>query len=75
MVGRWHYGWKDLLKKYINEVGGIGDYGWYMGFRQTMTVGIPEIYREVLEAWRRFLPKVQYDCDGLNVCQFAPVFK
>ena len=74
MVGKWHYGWKDLLKKYIDEVGGIGDYGWYMGFKQTMTVGIPEIYREVLEAWRRFLPKVQYDCDGLNMFVNLPLF-
>ena len=24
-VGRWNYGWKEFLKKYIEEAGGIGE--------------------------------------------------
>lgn len=74
MVGRWNYGWKELLKKYINDVGGIGENGWCMGFKKSMTVGIPEIYREVLEAWRKFLPKVEYECDGLQMFVNLPLF-
>ncbi len=27
-------GWKEFLRKYIDDVGGIGDNGWYMGFKQ-----------------------------------------
>ncbi len=60
MGGRWDYGWKEFLRKYIDDVREIGDNGWYMGFKQSMTGGIPEIYREVLEAWRKFLPKIEY---------------
>ena len=72
--GTWRHGWKELLRKYINDVGGMGDYGWYMGFKQSMTVGIPEIYREVLEAWRRFLPKVDYECGCLESFINLPLF-
>lgn len=50
MGGRWDYGWKEFLRKYVDDVGGIGENGWYMGFKQSMTGGIPEIYREVLRA-------------------------
>ena len=74
MVGRWNYGWKEIFKKYVDDVGGMGDNAWYMGFKQSMTVGIPEIYREVLEAWRRFLPKVEYKCEELNVFVNLPLF-
>ncbi len=62
MERQWDYGWREFLKKYVDEVGGMGEYGWYMGFKQSMTVGIPEIYREVLEAWRSILPKIDYEC-------------
>ena len=74
MVGRWNYGWKELLKKYINDVGGMGENGWCMGFKKSTTVGIPEIYREVLEAWRKFLPKLEYECDGLQMFVNLPLF-
>ena len=37
-------------------------------------MGIPEIYREVLEAWRRFLPKVDYDCEGIQSFVNLPLF-
>ena len=52
------------VRRYFDELRGIGDQGWPMGLNQTMTmVGIPEPYSEGLEAWRRLLPKVQYECD------------
>ncbi len=57
MERQWDYGWREFLKKYVDEVGGMGEYGWYMGFKQSMTVGIPEIYREVLEAWEKDFTK------------------
>ncbi|XP_059402554.1 uncharacterized protein LOC132133669 [Carassius carassius] len=53
MEGRWEFGWREFLKKYIDDVGRMGEYGWYMGFKQSMTVGMPDIYREVMEAWRQ----------------------
>lgn len=74
LVGRWSYGWKEFLKKYVEDVGGIGEYGWYMGFKQSMTVGIPGFYREVFEAWRRFLPKVEYECEGAQLFVNLPLF-
>ncbi len=74
MGGRWDYGWKEFLKKYIDDVGGIGDNGWYMGFKQSMTGGIPEIYREVLEAWRKLLPKIEYECEDIQVIKNLPLF-
>ena len=73
-MGRWNYGWKEIFKKYVDDVGGMGDNAWYMWFKQSMTVGIPEIYREVLEAWRRFLPKVENKCEELNVFVNLPLF-
>jgi len=39
-----------------------------------MTGGIPEIYREVLEAWRQFLPKIEYECDDINSIKNLPLF-
>ena len=69
-----NYGWKEFFKKYLDEVGGIGDYGLFMGFKQSMTVKIPEFYREVFEAWRKFLPKVEYECDGLQMFVNLPLF-
>lgn len=74
MGGLWDYGWKEFLRKYIDDVGGIGDNGWYMGFKQSMTEGIPEIYREVLEAWRQFLPKIEYECEDIQVIKNLPLF-
>lgn len=74
MVGRWNYGWKEFLRSYIEAVGGMGESGWYMGFKQSMTGGIPEIYREVLEAWRKFLPKMQYECTDLQSFVNLPLF-
>jgi len=74
MGGRWDYGWKEFLRKYIDDVGGIGENGWYMGFKQSMTGGIPEIYQEVLEAWRQFLPKIEYECEDINSIKNLPLF-
>lgn len=74
LVGRWNHGWKELLKKYIDDVGGIGEYGWFMGFKQSMTDGIPAYYREVTEAWRKLLPKMQYDCEGMHSFVHLPLF-
>lgn len=74
MMGRWQYGWKEMLKKYINDVGGMGENGWFMGFKPSMTLGIPEFYREVLEAWRCLLPKMEYDCDDIRSFVNLPLF-
>ncbi len=62
------------LNKYVNEVGGMGEYGWYMGFKQSMTVGIPGIYREVLEAWRSISPKIDYECKEVETFINVPLF-
>ncbi len=43
-------------------------------FKQSMTGGIPEIYWEVLEAWRWFLPKIDYDCEDLDMIKNLPLF-
>lgn len=66
MERRWEFGWREFLKKYIDDVGSMGKYGCNMGFKQSMTVGIPDIYREVMEAWRQFLPKTEYDCTEVH---------
>lgn len=39
-----------------------------------MTVGIPGFYREVFEACRRFLPKVEYECEGAQLFVNLPLF-
>ncbi len=39
-----------------------------------MTGAIPEIYREVLEAWRQFLPKIEYECEDIHVIKNLPLF-
>lgn len=74
MERQWDYGWREFLKKYVDDVGGIGEYGWYMGFKQSMTLGIPEIYREVLEAWRHVLPKTDYECKEIQTFINLPLF-
>lgn len=71
---RWDYGWREFLKKYIDDVGGIGDFGWCMGFKQSMTVGIPDLYREVIEAWRQLLPKIEYECTEVQTFINLPLF-
>ena len=74
IVGGYKYGWKDFMEKYMNDVGGIGQYVWYMGLKQSMTITIPEFYREVFEAWRKFLPKMQYECERILPLVKLPLF-
>lgn len=74
MMGRCNYGWRDFMTKYIEDVGGVGQYVWYMGLKQSMTAAIPEFYREVLEAWRKFLPKMQYECKAIQPLAGLPLF-
>lgn len=68
------YGWKEFMGKYIEEVGGMGQHVLYVGLKQSMTVNIPEFYREVLDAWRRFLPKLQYECNTIQPLVNLPLF-
>ncbi len=74
MERQWDYGWREFFKKYVDEVGGMGEYGLYMGFKQSMTVGIPGIYREVLEAWRSILPKIDFECKEVETFINLPLF-
>ena len=41
----------------------------WMKLKEHMLKGIPEFYREVLGAWKEFLPTVEYKCnEGSEAC-------
>ncbi len=52
--------WKILMRMFLNKCGNmqIGHDILWMKLKSAMITGIPEFYREVLEAWTEFLPNV-----------------
>ena len=45
-----NYGWKHIMRFYLNSVLNIGDFVLLMQLKQSMTEGLPLFHREVLSA-------------------------
>jgi len=60
--------WKDGMKYFLNKCGGLnmGEGIIWMKLKEHMLKGIPEFYREVLGAWKEFLPTIVYKPEGMK---------
>ncbi len=60
--------WKDGMKYFLNKCGGLnmGEEIIWMKLKEHMLKGIPEFYREVLGAWKEFLPTIVYKPEGMK---------
>jgi len=60
--------WKDGMKQFLNKCGGLnmGEGIIWMKLKEHMLKGIPEFYREVLGAWKEFLPTIVYKPEGMK---------
>lgn len=68
--------WKIIMKYFLNKCGGMGledDILW-MKLKKRSIKGIPDFYKEVLEAWIDFLPHVSLNPQGREVLLNQPLF-
>ena len=68
------YGWKHFFREYIQKAGKCEDYGLLMALKQPMHEGMPLFYREVLSAWAKLLPHIDYECKDINMIINNPIF-
>ncbi len=68
--------WKDGMKYFLNKCGGLnmGEEIIWMKLKEHMLKGIPEFYREVLGAWKEFLPTIVYKPEGMKEFLNHPLF-
>ena len=69
-----NYGWKHVMRFYLNSVLNIGDFVLLMQVKQSMTERLPLFYREVLSAHASFLKHLSYECTDLSVLKNVPIF-
>ena len=61
VYNREDHGWKYFFRDYMNTIGKCGEHSILMGFKKSMYEDVPYFYKEVFEAWTRFLPQVTYE--------------
>lgn len=68
--------WKKTMKFFLNKCGGfnMGDGILWMKTKIWMTEGLPVFYREVFNAWGRFLSRIEYDPHGRENILNQPLF-
>lgn len=68
--------WKYVMKYYLNKCGDFNmnyDILW-MKLKQNMMTGIPDFYKEVLQAWAEFLNFVEFKPEGRKMLLNQPLF-
>lgn len=68
--------WKVIMKHFLNKCSNlrIGDDILWMRVKKGMIKGIPDFYKEVLEAWRDFLPHIDFKPQGRETILNQPLF-
>ncbi len=68
--------WKDGMKYFLNRCGGfnMGNDIIWMKLKENMLNGVPELYKEVLRAWKEFLLTVVYKPEGMEELLNQPLF-
>ncbi|MGL4765398.1 MAG: hypothetical protein ACRC2N_10280, partial [Aeromonas sp.] len=68
--------WKGGMKYFLNKCGGLnmGEGIIWMKLKEYMLKGMTEFYREVLGAWKEYLPIVVHKPEGMNEFLNYPLF-
>lgn len=68
--------WKNVMKYYLNKCGdfNMSDDILWMKLKQNMMTGIPDFYKEVLQAWAEFLNFVEVRPEGRKMLLNQPLF-
>lgn len=68
--------WKKLMGFYLNKCGNfnLGKNILWMKLKSWMMEGIPQFYKEVLNAWRLFLTEVDFNPEGREAILNQPLF-
>lgn len=68
--------WKKLMAFYLNKCGdfNLGENILWMKLKMWMIEGIPQFYKEVLNAWRLFLTEVDFNPEGREGILNQPLF-
>ena len=74
LYGEGKHGWKVIFKQQLQRFGGMGDSFLLMRSKRTMTVGMSEVFKEVLEAWGDLMENIDYECEGLKDIINQPLF-
>lgn len=68
--------WKKTMRYFINKCGNykLEDGILWMKTKNWMTEGLPEFYRDIFNAWGKFLEKIEYDPHGKESILNQPLF-
>lgn len=68
--------WKVIMKHFLNKCSnlGMGDDILWMRVKKGMIKGIPDFYKEVLDAWKDFLPHIDFKPQGRETILNQPLF-
>ena len=75
LYGKEEYCWMGFFEDYLHRYGGCGVNGLFMMFNKPRCQGMSYFYREVFEAWGKYLEYVKYECVDRAEVLNQPIFQ